>query len=196
MEIELRLEHDWILASIYKANEETVSFRSHMGQEVRPITKKRARALAVALQSQARKNPDLFYGAWFPTLWTGAGFWNGINDRQLRRSKRTHGYSELQVRTSRMVATETGHKIPDGWGPAEKFLINEWRGNLTMGNTHINGLWLFYDKDGLKAMNAYAAGLAGSERGTWVVTERQKKIQSQCIGFQEVLGALSRRESK
>jgi hypothetical protein len=193
---ELRLERDWILASIYKANEETVSFREYRGQKIRPITKERAEALAHHLQSQARKDPAMFYGAWFPTLWTGAGFWNGHNDAHRRRSRKTWGYSELQVRTSRIAAVITGHKIPKGMSDAESYLINEWKGNLAMGKSHMKNLWIYYDKNDLNAMNAYAAGMAGTDSGKWVVNQRQKEVRTFCMGFRDVLESLARRESK
>lgn len=193
--LELELEYDWILASIYKANEETVTWRKYLGRPVRPITTTRAKDLAAYLQSQARESPSLFYGVWFPTLWTGAGFWNGRNDKNLIRSKQTHGYSELQVRTARAISVVTGHEIPKDLSQAESYLITHWEGNLDMGNHHMNYLWIQFKGNDLKAMNAYAAGIYGTEMGNWVVTKRQVEIREFCLGFQGVLGAMSRSES-
>lgn len=95
-----------------------------------------------------------------------------------------------------MASLGTKYKIPKSLSRAESYLINEWKGNLATGNTHMKDLWFYYDRDDLKAMNAYAAGMAGTDGGKWVVNKRQRKVRAFCMDFRDVLESLARRESK
>lgn len=161
---------------------------------VREIPKKRAKALSAKLASMEPRDPEFFWEAYFPMVWTESVFSNLVNDQDLEPRKWSAGYCGLQVDTARSYAEEFRYEMPRGLSEGRRWLVNHWEANLEIGYAYLKDLWKgvqatpWDESHGLKSMSAYRTGLTGALGGRQAVSDWMKLVRRRSLAIQKKLG--------
>lgn len=165
-------------------NAEMVAWRAFRGQEVTPLHGRRLHELTTESLKFESRDPQLFWGVFFPSLGYGAGFSNGEGDGDRSLARRTYGYGELSVGTARYAASLADMNLPSGDPELRRFLVYDWRANLRLTWAYMNYLSRKYDGDQLKVLNSYQMGEKGHEQGRWGLKYRQLSVREHCLNIQ------------
>lgn len=155
------------------------------GRTIRPIPEPRARAMSFVLADLEARDPEFFWDAYFPMVWSESVFCNRINDRNKSRKRWSIGYCGLQVGTARSFAVRLGYEIPMERCAAEVWLIQNWEANLEIGYVYLKFLYDLTGQRGLKSLSAYRTGIHGYNLGRVAITNWMRQVQrrSQIMGM-------------